>query len=88
MTPKNKANKELGKLTYNTYFEAIPFDKVFDVLKQNGITAVDESGQPWSGVICGESGSTTIAVTGAKALLVLGWYRMQSGRYEVNVYLA
>ncbi len=56
-----------------------------------GVQAVDEAREPWEGILCGREG---LALIDLKAFgktfktLVIRWYRMGSGKFEVVGYLA
>jgi len=91
---KNKINRELGKVLKPIYFDQIPLDDIFDVIRHNGYLVVDEEGNSWSGILCGReatvffdlnNGLSKTPVPNAK--LCLQWYKMQSGRYEITAYV-
>jgi hypothetical protein len=88
-TTLNHINKSLSELP--VYNSTIPLDDIFQIVKDNGGLVVDESGEEWSGFLCGESGRAVMAVTGigGKSVgLYVGWYKMESGRYEVTTYVS
>ena len=89
LTPQTIAKRRMYEIS-GEYWNEIPLKEIFEALTENGMSAVQEDGTPWSGILCGESSCTTIKVTGNKAVkwLQLAWYKMQSGRYEINVYLS
>jgi hypothetical protein len=88
LTPKSIAMNTLIEISSH-YYNEIPLDQIFKAISENGGQAVQEDGTAWSGFLCGESSCTTISVTGIYKVhfLYLGWYRMGSGRYEINAYL-
>ena len=83
------------------YFDAIPLQKIFDILKKYDIIALQEDKTPWDGFLMGRESSTTfpVAYEASKdedefyepignAQLYLYWYRMEeSNRYEINSYM-
>jgi hypothetical protein len=90
---KNKLPKTIvqeGLITISAnYHSQIPLDAIFSLIKENGGMPVQEDGTEWSGLLCGESSFTDIQVIGIAKVkwLRLAWYKMQSGRYEINAYL-
>ena len=85
---KTKIGHEFSSLTYNKYFPSIPLSEIFQIIKNHGGLVIDESGQEWSGFLCGSSGHCVFDVNGIKTSgLNLTWYKMESGRYEITVYL-
>lgn len=91
---RNRANRELTSLTKNQYFDQVPVQKIADILTQNGYDA-DELDSVYSRL---DRSDLTTEVTGnlhdrlniqvgPKTFLILNWYKMDSGRYEVVVYL-
>ena len=85
---KNSIGRKLHDLTANRYFTEIPLDQIFDIVNQNGLTVVDEAGDPWSGFLCGSAGEAHFKVAGARFYLHLSWYTMPSGRYEIVTYIS
>lgn len=89
MNPKTKIQKALTALTKNTYFNSIPLDEIFDIIEVEGGTVVDESGEPWSGFLCGDNSQATFKVEGiGRCRLTMTWYKMQSGRWEIVAYVS
>lgn len=98
-----KINDELFKISTgsgndNEYYAKIPLKKVFDVLKKYKVHAVQEDGTPWAGFLAGREGKAKIDLAPyidddtagemyENTLLYLSWHRMDSGNYEVIVYL-
>lgn len=70
------------------YHERIPLGDILTVAKDSGLNPIQEDGTPWSGFLCGDTGEALIELDGVENLLVINWYRMESGRFEVNVYLS
>jgi hypothetical protein len=87
----NRMLAEYGK----DYSERVPLVSILDTVKSAGIQAVNEDATDFSGMLLGETGRTTIELVSAisrepidNSLLVVEWHRMESGRYETNVYLS
>lgn len=75
-----------------TFVEEIPIDNMFNVIKEHDGLPVQEDGTEWSGILCGAEGQTKIQIThplfSKGFFLHLSWYKMQSGRYEIVVYVS
>ena len=93
---RKQVGNDLWKYTHNVYWEAIPLDDIFDDLAQYGLVPVQEDGTPWSGFLVGREGQAHIPfareVDGVwqvvnNSVLFLNWYKMESGRYELVMYL-
>lgn len=75
------------------YHETIPLTEIFNACKINMLFPIQEDGSEWEGFVCGESGNVSIKLedmnTGKKIrkCLQIQWYKMQSCKYEVNVYI-
>lgn len=79
-----KGLKAFGK----KYFDEIPLKEISELFKENCAMLLQEDGTEWSGILCGDNSSATFEVKGIKCNgLRLGWYKMPSGRYEINAYL-
>lgn len=85
-TVKNQTNKALRP--FNGYFAPIPLSEIFEVVKTFAGQVVQEDGTPWSGFLCGEAGTARFAVKGYRFHLVVSWYLMNSGRFEICAYVA
>ena len=84
---KRTVQKGLKEIS-SKYWEGIPMLEISDLLKANGAMLIQEDGTEWSGILCGSASVVDIKVKGIKTNgLSLGWYKMQSGRYEINAYL-
>jgi len=92
-------NKQLQKEFGTTYFPSIPLKEIFDVLKKSYVVVVQEDGTPWSGFLMGDKGrdnfemATLDNVSGdyimiKDSVLVLTWYKMTSGKYEIVIYIS
>jgi len=93
VTKQRKAiNREIGKLLKPIYFNQIPLGDLDDIIRKHGFLIVDEEGNPWSGFLCGRDGTALFDIVSlagqmAKYKLVLQWYKMPSGRYEITSYV-
>lgn len=76
------ANEDLYHFTYNKYFESIPIKEISDILNKYGFDS-----EPLEGIYTGREGRTHEKV-GDYTYIVITWYKMQSGRYEIVVYLS
>lgn len=86
-TPKSIIQKNLSEIC-KIYHPAIPLKEIFKIVSDNGGMVIDESGQEWSGFLCGESGRVNFDISGIKSNgLNLSWYKMPSGRYEIVAYM-
>jgi len=88
-TVRNRINKEFSK-SIASYEAEIPMDKICDIVKEHEHKVVDEAGEEWSGIFCGETGQMKAEITGHYSYwLHLSWYKMpHSGNYEIVVYVS
>lgn len=84
----NQTNRALNTLTSGKYFESIPLDQIFSIVRNHAGEVVDVDGTPWSGILCGENETAHFSIRNFTRQLHLSWYRMPSGRYEVTVYIS
>ncbi len=94
----NKVTRDLHPVN-TTYHEAVPIDEISRILLNHGLVLLQEDHRKWSGFFCGSEGRATfeLALDGSEdtssqyeALgncLLLSWYRMPSGRFEINSYM-
>jgi len=80
---RGQASKDLVALTHNTYFSYIPLDKIEEILDRRGFDSSGLGSRPYHT----PEGRDKIQV-GHKTWLVLTWYKMPSGKYEVVMYLS
>lgn len=98
---KKEVNSDLGKICSGKYYDEIPLGEILEALEKNNVIALQEDGTPWEGILCGERAQTQIDIGAIwsendegiytpcdNSMLVLSWYRMQSGRYEINAYVS
>lgn len=100
----NKTAKEIKALNVRvrevlapTYFESIPLEGINEILQSEGLALIQEDNTRWSGFLMGsdsralieigkENGSEVLDST--KNALMISWYKMNSGRWEVIGYIA
>jgi hypothetical protein len=86
------------------YFVGIPIEEIDAVLNKNGLLLLQEDNTPWDGLFTGAEGHAQIAigylntktqVNGLdsytpieNSMLIMTWYKMQSGKYEIVTYLS
>lgn len=99
---RKKINKELQNLTSpNKYFFSIPLQEIKDILKKYDIVLLQEDNTEWSGWLLGNNSQTNFTLGNIKSknsegfyssykncMLVLTWYKMQSGKYEIVAYIS
>lgn len=79
------------------YFEAVPLQAIQQTLQAHQVTLLQEDGTPWEGFLTGAQGRCVIdlgevlgPIDNPRPLpfsLALQWFKMPSGRFEVNGYL-
>lgn len=89
---RKSINREIGSLLKPIYFDQIPLGDLDTIIRKHGFMVVDEEGSPWSGFLCGREGTAVFDIHSldgklAKYRLVLQWYKMPSGRYEITSYV-
>lgn len=84
---RSTVNRKLYDLTARKYFDAIPLDEIFAVIRDAGSLVLQEDGTEWNGLLCGSEGNCIFALRDSKHGLSLSWYRMPSGRYEIVTYV-
>jgi len=90
---RRSINKDLDKLTTNVYFFKIPIDDIFTILKKQSLIPVQEDGTAWDGILCGDSGKAPIEIgfhgkLVSNSHLLLTWYKIDSGKYEIVCYMS
>jgi|WetSurSiteA1Bulk_404760.scaffolds.fasta_scaffold26415_2 hypothetical protein len=87
-TNKRHMNTKLSNLTRNVYFDEIPLDEIFAILRAEGTFAMQEDGTEWNGLLCGADGNCIFALFGSRYGMNLSWHKMElSGRYEIVAYV-
>ena len=63
------------------YHQSLPLADIDAILTANGFKPLEE------GIYCGHQGRINDQV-GEFSYLVMSWYRMPSGRFEINAYIS
>jgi len=91
---KKKINTAVGVVVDPTYFNEIPLADIMEAIEGFGYLVVDEEHSSWSGFLCGREGQALFHILSKEtgkldnSNLMLSWYTMASGRYEVLAYVA
>ena len=99
-TIRNRINREISKM--DTYHNEIPTDEIWEAIENHGGVVIDEAGERWSGLFCGEQGQASMAIVfpeitdtwarsnkvTANMFVHISWYKMDSGRYEIVCYVS
>ena len=101
---RKRINEKLTSRNFGTYFKSIPVTDICDILDVFGIVLLQEDGTEFSGFFTGNHGSATLEIgyreseyekDGIKfyeiidnSYLILDWYKMDNGKYEINTYLS
>jgi hypothetical protein len=75
------ANRALHTLTFNRYHDGLALSEIDAILMNNGFTGLEDA------VYCGRDGQCHEQV-GRRTWVTLCWHKMESGRYEIVVYLS
>lgn len=91
---RTRANTYLAKIS-KEYYKTVPLDVIFKRLAELDIIVVDEEGSDWQGFISGKEGRIRLDLVDrntreeiTNSMLILTWYKMPSGKYEVVTYLS
>lgn len=100
---RKQLNNAVSRALPDNYYEGIPFDKLQDAVKSQGMILIQEDGTPWSGFFTGadgeaffemgrlQDGRTVNGLPTYKPVdnsgLRMTWHRMGSGRYEIVKYI-
>jgi hypothetical protein len=78
---RRRANDALHALTFNRYHEGLALYDIDQILEANGFSPLNAA------IYCGRDGSVHEQV-GPRTWIRLTWHKMESGRYEIVVYLS
>lgn len=91
---KSKINELLNVIS-KKYFKNIPLEEIFTLLENNNVKVVQEDGTDWEGLLCGTEGNVVFSLKCrycneniSNSLLVLNWFKMPSGNFEITTYLS
>ena len=94
---KDYLNSRLYKDYGKTYLDQIPLREIIRLLQSELVRVLQEDGTPWSGFLTGDKGSTKFDIaykdTDGKykvvdCYLIFEWYKIQSGKFEINTYIS
>lgn len=91
MTSMPAANATVSPMVHNKYFQSIPNDQLFDIVKRAGFRFDPEEEEF---ILVGRDGKATWQLHDAAGrevnhMLVLQWHKMdRTGRYEVVAYVS
>jgi hypothetical protein len=85
-----KANDAIYDLIHNRYFQSVPIDKLYEAVERAGFHFAPEDRDV---ILTGRQGRGTWDLYNAGGhrvdhVLVVQWYRMESGRYEIVAYVS
>jgi hypothetical protein len=99
---RKKINRELSALP--NYHQGIPLDLIENILEKYGLLPLQEDNTAYEGIFTGEEGRAQLAIgfintahdeNGISAytpidnsMLIMTWYKMGSGKYEIVSYLS
>lgn len=96
---RSKLNNDLHPIGAK-YHDKIPLADIEKILAKYGIIMLQEDGTKWEGMFLGREGRDKfdigyeaskdgeIYIPIENSVLVMSWYKMDSGRYEVNPYIS
>jgi hypothetical protein len=89
---------------FNNYFKEIPINQIFKTLRDLNIIVLQEDQTVWQGCLCGEKGRGIFDIGNIlwktnenniefyekydNVNLILTWYKMISGNYEIVCYIS
>jgi hypothetical protein len=73
---------DLNEILKPIYFESLPLNQIANAVTKHGYNPTD-----LDGIYCGKEGRA-FANIGMNRGIVIEWYRMESGLYEVNAYVS
>lgn len=79
------ARKQLDVIC-RQYWSFVPLSQIFNAVRPFA-EPIQEDGTPWEGIVAGREGRASIELEGAKPMLHIQWYKMESGKFEVNAYI-
>jgi len=101
---KNKINKEIGALitpkNKTRYFKEVPLQELFNILDHYGIVPLQEDNTEWSGILTGREGRAFLRLAPkdtkedktytryTNAGMLITWYKIGSGKYEIVCYIS
>jgi len=81
----SKINKELAKIS-EIYWQSIPLGDIFNVVEKYA-GKIDQDNRPL--ILCGDNCYCSIPIANiCRKHLQLAWYKISSGKYEINTYIS
>jgi len=90
-------NVRVNALLAPTYFDSIPLGGIDSILQAEGLALIQEDNTRWSGMLMGSDSQALIEIgeigegdflKSTRHVLLISWYRMGSGRWEVIGYIS
>ena len=101
---KEVINQSLRIARNEGYFDKIPLRDICNILDSSNIIMLDEDNTEWSGLLLGREGrlkanlaskenrggtdATPTYTPYSNTILIMTWYKMPSGKYEIVVYVS
>lgn len=80
------ARKQLDVIC-RQYWPSVPLSQLFAAVRPFA-EPIQEDGSPWEGIVAGREGRANIELEGSQQMLHIQWYKMPSGKFEVNAYIS
>ena len=93
LTNRKKISKGLCEIS-SRYWCVIPIGPIDDVLREQGYRLINEDFTDFEGFFLGSSSRATLQIAPIgvdkeeNRVIVLSWYKMETGRYEINCYIS
>ena len=90
---RKSCNRLLQGITYRSNV-GLAYTDICNILQGHDLQCVQEDSTPFEGIFCGSEGNAKIDLQSIAyginydSMLILSWYRMSSGRYEINTYIS
>ena len=78
---RKKAKDTFYDLCHNKYYDGLALSLIDEILQSNGFTGLEPA------IYCGRDGQCHEQV-GKRTWVTLTWHKMESGNYEIVVYLS
>lgn len=98
---KSAISKVSGQLAEfcKTYYSSVPLKELDKLFRAQGLLLIDEDGTEWQGIVTGKEGRAKLEIgileqqegekyASAGKFLQLQWYKMPSGKFEINAYIS
>lgn len=97
MTVNHKIRKACNRLLQEIRYSmsvGVAYIDICNILLVHDLQCIQEDSTPFEGIFCGSEGNAKIDLQSIAyginydSMLILSWYRMSSGRYEINTYIS